>query len=129
MNVHRRDRARLRQSPQVSDPCPPSAAASSSSPPMIVQANEFVANGGLCLFYPISNPTGPVFAPGMDLPSTFLSIAPYTKAVNLPTSSLNLGASLLARVGTVRDDSEGKDSSSDDGGAVEEVDLELRLGW
>ena len=128
MNVHRRDRARLRQTPQVSaDPSSSSAAA--SSPPVIFPSNEFVVSGGLCLFYPISNPAGPGFAPAADSPSTFLSISPYVQAVNFPTSSTNLGASLLAKVGMMRDDGDiGKEGNSDDG-FVEELDLELRLGW
>ncbi|ONK72203.1 uncharacterized protein A4U43_C04F16840 [Asparagus officinalis] len=108
MNVHRRDRARLRQPPQVPEP-----------PPVMIPSGEFVANGGLCLFYPVPNSS-----------STFLSVSAYEQAVNLPTSSMNLGESLLGKVGMVRDASEGRDASSnDDGGIVEELDLELRLGW
>lgn len=129
MNVHRRDRARLRQSPQVSDPSSSSVAATTSPPPMIFPSSEFVANGGV-FFYPIQTSAGSVIVPSVDSStSTFLSISPYAQAIDFPASSSNLGASLLAKVGMVRDDSEGKENSSDDGGVVEELDLELRLGW
>ncbi|KAI3971647.1 hypothetical protein MKW92_049944 [Papaver armeniacum] len=62
MNVHRRDRARLRQSPpptiSPSYPCSvttTSAAAAAST--LIFPTEEFLAaanNGGLCVFYPLS---------------------------------------------------------------------------
>ncbi|KAG1362056.1 zinc finger protein KNUCKLES-like [Cocos nucifera] len=111
MNVHRRDRARLRQySPQRSDPSP----SATPSPAIIFPPPipEFVANSGYCLLYPIPN-TGTVFAPTGDSPSTLLSIAPYS------------GSGLVSPCPpTILDSGVGKD-----GAVVEELDLELRLGW
>ncbi|KAI7989025.1 Zinc finger protein 10 [Camellia lanceoleosa] len=118
MNVHRRDRARLHQTP----PNP-------ASPTLIIPTREFVANGGgLCLLYSLPNPNG-VFTPTkmnacMDSssPSTLLSISPYQSTINssICHSTTNTEPSL-----SIDNDNNRNNNSS----VIEEVlDLELRLG-
>ncbi|KAJ0970820.1 hypothetical protein J5N97_018779 [Dioscorea zingiberensis] len=72
MNVHRRDRAKLHQSPVVSNPSPP---------PLVI------SNAGMSLFYPLPVPsTAAVFAPA---PSTVLSMSPCSTTGTDPVVSLN----------------------------------------
>ncbi|XP_008796324.2 transcriptional regulator SUPERMAN-like [Phoenix dactylifera] len=114
MNVHRRDRARLRQSPQGSDPSPPTT----PSPPITFPppVPEFVASGRCCLLYPIRD-TGTVFAPTSDSPSTLLFITPYP------------GTGLISPCPPTLDGGVNKDGGKDGDAVDEELDLELRLGW
>ncbi|KAG9452135.1 hypothetical protein H6P81_005039 [Aristolochia fimbriata] len=81
MNVHRRDRARLRQSPPGSDASSSSSAAATATVAatgLFPPHQELGPNGGagLCLFYPFPNHTQglPPLAPS---PSSLLSISPY----------------------------------------------------
>ncbi|KAJ0989959.1 hypothetical protein J5N97_008315 [Dioscorea zingiberensis] len=112
MNVHRRDRARLRQSPHASEP----SSSMTLFPPTMFQSPEYVAGGGghgMCFFYPLPvTGGGSVFAPAIEPPSTVLSISPVDG--NWSDSS---GSS-----------DENRDQGNDIGGVVEELDLELRLG-
>ncbi|KAF3631877.1 putative RING-H2 finger protein ATL52-like [Capsicum annuum] len=152
MNVHRRDRARLHQTP-------PQYASNSnyhnhtSSPnansTLLIPTQEFVANGGLCLLYSLPNPSNThVFNPtsrksctlnNNSSPSTLnLSISPYPTnnlmspstpcplsfPINRPNPSINTSSN------TSNDDNNHdygintRDSTIED-----ELDLELRLGW
>ncbi|XP_058085575.1 transcriptional regulator SUPERMAN-like [Magnolia sinica] len=151
MNVHRRDRARLRQSPPVPDP----SSSSSSSSPFIFPTQEFVASGGLCLFYPFPTP-GAVFTPTpangcLESPSTQLSIAPCAPSMtNNATSSSSPSFSYPSKVeskvpinnnsndSTITNNNSDNNSKSknysnnnthnDPVPVIEELDLELRLG-
>ncbi|XP_077234330.1 C2H2 and C2HC zinc fingers superfamily protein [Tasmannia lanceolata] len=127
MNVHRRDRARLRQSPPGSDP-----SSSSTSSPLIFPTQEFVANGGLCLFYPFPTP-GSVFTPNhvhgsLDSPSTLLSISPYSENSLVPsyTPLCHLGKGESKEMND--EDNNGGIENSNKDSVMEELDLELRLG-
>lgn len=83
MNVHRRDRARLLQTPP-----PPCSATSTAA--VIMNSNyhqELVANGGVCLIYSLTNPSA------VSSPSTLnhnvssskvLSVSPFTTNFMLP---------------------------------------------
>ncbi|MCL7041889.1 hypothetical protein MKW94_013309 [Papaver nudicaule] len=60
MNVHRRDRARLRQSPPIvsADTSYPCNSITTSASTLMFPTEEFLAaanNGGLCVFYPLSS--------------------------------------------------------------------------
>ncbi|PIA39906.1 hypothetical protein AQUCO_02600394v1 [Aquilegia coerulea] len=153
MNVHRRDRARLRQSPpaSINDP----SLSSNSSSAILFPTQEFVANGGLCLLYSLPSPNS-VFNPnsmnGCVDPSTLLSISPYqtnnlmascptlnftqttnnvhghgsvcqTDKLDEPTVSVN---------NNIQDDNNhitsNEETNNDKMEVVEELDLELRLG-
>lgn len=60
--------------------------------------------------------TGTVFAPTGDSPSTLLSIAPYP------------GSGFVSHCPPTLDSGVSKDGGKDEA-VVEELDLELRLGW
>lgn len=140
MNVHRRDRARLRQSPPGSA-TNPSSSFTSSSP--IIPTQEFVPNGGYCLIYPLANPSNvytSTEANGcMESPSTLLSISQYPSSnlVSTCPSSINFPVATdiqnsLCHYGkkeptsTISNDKDGDNSTKEL--VVEELDLELRLG-
>ncbi|KAF6151315.1 hypothetical protein GIB67_040588 [Kingdonia uniflora] len=137
MNVHRRDRARLCQSPPktiITDPTLPPT----SSSTLIFPTQEFVANGGICLLYPLPNPNG-VFnstsIPGsMDSPPTLLSISPYSMnnlmssyqpaSFPMEISSEKVEPALMS----IDKESETNKNNNDNKGFEEELDLELCLG-
>lgn len=134
MNVHRRDRAMMRQSPPSDlPPLPPATAAFSS--PTSFPAQELVGNGGLCLLYPLP-PHGahvPLYSP-QSPPSTLLSISPYgngnvrTGYMSAPSLPLSfpLDRSLEDHLSSAP--SNHKMVVQYQEPAVEELDLELRLG-
>ncbi|WCJ34689.1 C2H2 and C2HC zinc fingers superfamily protein [Euphorbia peplus] len=131
MNVHRRDRARLNQTPgNVPNS---SSMASTSSSTFIIPTQEFSTNGGLCLLYQLPNPNA-VFAsssnPNFDnSPSTLLSISqyphnphPHHQIVSPVINSSRFYANCKTEPATCTD------NSSKEIASHEEVDLELRLG-
>lgn len=101
MNVHRRDRAKLHQSPMVvSDPS--SSSASPPLPPLVI------SNGGMCFFYPLpAVPNGAVLAAapptGTPVTCTFIPTTSFSESI--------------------------KSDSSASSTSTQELDLELRLGW
>nr|WNQ14363.1 transcriptional regulator SUPERMAN [Citrus jambhiri] len=130
MNVHRRDRARLHH--HQAQP----HASSSSSTLIIPTTQGFTANSGYCLLYQLPNPNGGVFASTTmtacaidDSPSTLLSISPYppNNLIGLPPSTNFPVASQCYStkdpLGSINDNSNACNES-----AIEELDLELRLG-
>ncbi|KAL5724356.1 Transcriptional regulator [Ranunculus cassubicifolius] len=141
MNVHRRDRAKLRQSP-------PSSTTDAAASTIIFPSQEFVAaNGGLCLIYSLPNNPNSVFSStsiSMESPSTLLSISPY-QTIRPPsnfTSATSMKPSLSqterSEEPVVSDHYNNQDdhlhsnssatSYEDTDNMVEELDLELRLG-
>ncbi|KAK1356554.1 putative transcriptional regulator RABBIT EARS [Heracleum sosnowskyi] len=85
MNVHRRDRARLLQTPP-----PPCSAVTTSMGAVIMNSNyhqELAANGGVCLIYSLPNPNA-VFSPTTVnhsvSTSKILSVSPYPTNFILP---------------------------------------------
>ncbi|XP_010275242.1 PREDICTED: uncharacterized protein LOC104610368 [Nelumbo nucifera] len=147
MNVHRRDRARLRQSPTAGSSDPSSSSNSSST--LIIPTREFVPNGAYCLLYPLPSPTN-AFTPTssvngcMDSPSNLLSVSPYLTnnwvsscppSMNFPVAAdIQVQASVCrsGRFGPpfyMRNEKEDDNNRNYDKELVaEEVDLELRLG-
>ncbi|RRT66594.1 hypothetical protein BHE74_00048688 [Ensete ventricosum] len=106
MNVHRRERARLRQSYTSWT----SAHASAVFPPPPPPPPEFAAvGGGVFLVYSIGASTGEVFVPSMGSSSALVSSSPYH------------GNGSAASCGTSKE-------GGNEGLVVEELDLELRLG-
>ncbi|OVA01272.1 zinc finger protein [Macleaya cordata] len=151
MNVHRRDRARLRQSPPISaDP----SSSSTSSSTLIFPTQEFLAaNGGLCLFYPLStSPASSVFTSTsingcMELsPSTLLPMSNYAtnnliSSSSYPPVSFSGVTSTIepsaaaASINSEKDDEKNNNNiqlqyfnNKNNMQFVEELDLELRLG-
>ncbi|KAK6947431.1 hypothetical protein RJ641_000904 [Dillenia turbinata] len=150
MNVHRRDRARLYQA------LPSSATTNSTnnSSTLLIPTDEFVANGGICVLYPMPNPNGvftstnstPINANGcIENPSTLLSISPYPPPNNHhlisptlpqpPLVSFPVSQQMGSQYSTYRHSGhEAAEPSSNDNkngkkeAAIEELDLELRLG-
>ncbi|KAF6134117.1 hypothetical protein GIB67_013514 [Kingdonia uniflora] len=137
MNVHRRDRARLRQSPPKTIITDLTLSPTSSST-LIFPTQEFVANGGICLLYPLPNPNG-VFnstsiPSSMDSPPTLLSISPYSMnnlissyqptSFPMEISSEKIEPALMF----IDKESETNKNNDDNTGFEEELDLELRLG-
>ncbi|KAF8379093.1 hypothetical protein HHK36_028522 [Tetracentron sinense] len=133
MNVHRRDRARLRQSPSGSaDPSPSSA----SSSTLLIPTQETVATGGLCLLYPLPHPSNVYTSMAvngcMESPSTLLSISPYptNNLISPCPQSINFPMPSLCHSGKVESSVSIHDENYQDNKepGVEELDLELRLG-
>ncbi|XP_027084413.1 zinc finger protein 10-like [Coffea eugenioides] len=144
MNVHRRDRARLHQAPPgMNNPTSPSTASST----LIIPAQEFITNGGLCLVYSLANPNGTVLTPTpmnscMESPSALLSVSsfptntlispcPYT----YPATPHSMNSSISQSSNTERSASNSNENNILDNigqnrkdSAIEELDLELRLG-
>ncbi|KAM7525415.1 hypothetical protein LguiA_015317 [Lonicera macranthoides] len=136
MNVHRRDRARLHQAPGSTSSVSPSTST------LLIPTQEIVSNGGLCLLYSIPNPNG-IFCPTttngcMQTPTTLLSTSPFSSTNYNLTSSTH--PSIDFPVAPHKHNSSGSHSnnttepspcSSNDNNhesAIEELDLELRLG-
>ncbi|KAJ0051582.1 hypothetical protein Pint_03419 [Pistacia integerrima] len=124
MNVHRRDRARLHQTQPAS---------STSSSTLIIPTQEFATNGGLCLLYQLPNPSG-VFTPttmtacAIDSPSPLLSISPYPSNNLIAAPSINFPSSKDPS-GSIDNSNNVKENSNNyNDSAIEELDLELRLG-
>lgn len=152
MNVHRRDRARLRQSPPVPMADPSSSPPSSST--LLIPTQELVANGGYCLLYPLLSPSNGFTSTSvngcMESPSTLLSISPYQKtnfvssspsfinfpvATSIQTSMCHSGKiEPSLSVDDDGDDAHNNSSSNNNNNncskdlVMEELDLELRLG-
>ncbi|XVF52369.1 hypothetical protein PTKIN_Ptkin05aG0013100 [Pterospermum kingtungense] len=161
MNVHRRDRARLHQTTlpgntsALINPASSSTTPTTSSSTLLIPAQEFASNGGLCLLYQLPNPNGVFASPSInacstDSPSTLLSISPYPSnnlmaattpslnfpvtppGLNNPSSSPPLCYSTRAEPST----RSSADNNLNDGNynisrketPIEELDLELRLG-
>ncbi|KAK9266914.1 hypothetical protein L1049_027173 [Liquidambar formosana] len=147
MNVHRRDRARLHQTqPNSNNP----SSSSTSSSTLLIPTQEFVAaNGGLCLLYQIPNNPNGVFTHTtmntcIDSPSTLLSISPYPPnnlmspcpppSINYPVTPSGIHSSLCHSskaepvVSMDNDTNDDNDNINKDPAAIEELDLELRLG-
>ncbi|KAM3375444.1 transcriptional regulator SUPERMAN-like [Capsicum galapagoense] len=144
MNVHRRDRVRLNQ--------PPSFASNSSltfpnnvNSNFLVQNQEFIPNGGLCLVYsmPNYNPNA-IFNPttiksSVD-PSNLLSnISPFLTnnlmSPCIPPSSNfqpnNINSSSFNTSEPSASNSNSNDNNHDKRDSIigDDIDLELRLGW
>jgi hypothetical protein len=133
MIVHRRDRARLhhRQPPNSSSSAVQASASSSSA--LIISSEEFTGINGLCLLYPIQNPNEPtsVFAP---------SAPPYALQQPVNYQVMPRGYDQTTTQSTNYNYSQNEDSFDsnnnvnneckdiDDHSAIEELDLELRLG-
>ncbi|XP_031259759.1 transcriptional regulator SUPERMAN [Pistacia vera] len=144
MNVHRRDRARLHQT-QPGSINIPSSSSSTSSSTLIIPTQEFATNGGLCLLYQLPNPSG-VFTPttmtacAIDSPSPLLSISPYPSnnliaapSINFPVTPQGLNSSQCHSSkdpsGSIDNSNNVKENSNNyNDSAIEELDLELRLG-
>lgn len=119
MNVHRRDRARLHETPAQLHPSPP---------PILIQTagREFAANG-LCLVYPfLPNPSSIIFPnpSPLDYSSHFVTNKPTETALNSGVSSPSASNSNDNNKNSNR----GLDENTKDSGGEEELDLELRLG-
>ncbi|CAK9152719.1 unnamed protein product [Ilex paraguariensis] len=141
MNVHRRDRARLHQTPPGSTTSP-----SAASSTLLIPNQKTLTNGGICFLYSLPNPNGlftPTIMTGlMDPPSTALSISPHTSknlslpcppCIDLPATRHSINSSLCHSSKTEPSTSFTNDSKHDNGNtqmdlAIEELDLELRLG-
>ncbi|GMJ06041.1 ZINC FINGER PROTEIN 1, EMBRYO DEFECTIVE 3022 [Hibiscus trionum] len=126
MNVHRRDRDRLRRMQPATAALmnnPTSSITSTTTSTLLFPTRQFSGNGGLC---------PPTSACSIDSPSTLLSISPYP-SVNLmaaATSAAPLinfpvtfpGLSNSSRASTMSADDNLNETS------IEELDLELRVG-
>lgn len=121
MNVHRRDRARLRCLPFQARIDPYSSS-------LIFPAHEFVARSGLCLLYSFPSTPRTMFTPMSIMPpngfsdspsSAVLSVSPYAPSSCSPSAGLVAAGVLDSAVAIDR-----KSDGNDD----EELDLELRLG-
>ncbi|GAV69097.1 zf-C2H2_6 domain-containing protein [Cephalotus follicularis] len=144
MNVHRRDRAQLHQTQPPRSINTAASSASISSSTLIIPTQEFATNGGrLCLLYQLPNPSG-VFTPtlnacAVDSPSTLLSISPYphNNLIGQPSLELQVAAqglnsshcffSKTEQPSTSPNNSNNVNNNCKDF-AIEELDLELRLG-
>ncbi|XP_059639169.1 transcriptional regulator SUPERMAN-like [Cornus florida] len=143
MNVHRRDRARLPQTPPGSTNHPTSSSSTTTSSTLIFPTQEFVANGGgLCLLYSLPNPNGVC----IESPSTLLSISPYhpnglmppcpPPSINFPVAAPpTINSSLYHTSSTQPTVSvenvtyyQNNNSIKKESAAIEDLDLELRLG-
>ncbi|XP_059639160.1 transcriptional regulator SUPERMAN-like [Cornus florida] len=144
MNVHRRDRARLHQTPPGSTNHPTSSSSTTTtSSTLIAPTQEFVANGGgLCLLDSLPNPNGAC----IESPSTLLSISPYPPnglmppcpppSINYPVAPPpTINSSLYHTSSTEPTVSvenvtyyQNNNGIKKESAAIEDLDLELRLG-
>ncbi|CAN6486328.1 unnamed protein product [Victoria cruziana] len=142
MNVHRRDRARLRQLSPASSP----AAATEPAPTSLLFSQpEFAAHatsgpGGLCMMYsfPGAPPPPAYFGPGMaacgDSLSTLLPVSHYPpgnlppSSVQFPPPSLSFPSSQIGFSNLASIMADGTPKSGSSAFNIEELDLELRLG-
>lgn len=107
MNVHRRDRARMQLL--------------HSQPPSLAPAPPGIAGGGHFFTYAVPDPACPT---SMASSSSF----PRVSTINFAARGCTYEDScLLEKVGSLRTSSES--STEDEESVVEELDLELRLGW
>uniref|UniRef100_F6HT98 C2H2-type domain-containing protein n=1 Tax=Vitis vinifera TaxID=29760 RepID=F6HT98_VITVI len=115
MNVHRRDRARLHQTHPGSNN-PTSSSSTNSSSTLIIPTQEFITNGGLCLLYQLPPNPNALFTP------TSINSSPPQGIALCPSSKPEPSA-----VSNGDDDNENTSNNYNDS-AMEELDLELRLG-
>lgn len=125
MNVHRRDRARLHETPTLPQLHP-------SPPPILIQTagREFAANG-LCLVYPfLPNPSSIIFPnpSPLDYSSHFVTNKSAETALNSAVSSTNTEPSASISNDNNKNSNRGLHENTKDSGGEEELDLELRLG-
>ncbi|CAK9173392.1 unnamed protein product [Ilex paraguariensis] len=143
MNVHRRDRARLHQTPPGLNK--PTTSPSTASSSVLNPDQKIVTNGGLCVLYSLPNHNG-VFIPTMmttcmDSPSNLISLSSHSRTklmlasspVNLPVTPQSFSSSLCHSSNTEPSPSVTNDNQQDNNNrekdfAIEELDLELRLG-
>lgn len=135
MNVHRRDRARLHQSQPNSKN--PYISSSNSSSTLLIPTQELVGNGGLCLLYSLPSPNA-LFSPlktFTDNPSNLLSIAPHPTTANLMNFPVAAPPHNIQSSPSNSSNTEASMSTNNHNNrfiltnsAVEEIDLELRLG-
>ncbi|KAJ8632084.1 hypothetical protein MRB53_025420 [Persea americana] len=120
MNVHRRDRARLKGSPS-------GVRIDESLPSLLFPASEFVEGSSLCLLYSFPTP-GSVFTPIPVTPkdgsfrfpsSAVLSLSPYALSPCSPSTGFAV-ASVVETTAPI----DCKNITNNE----EELDLELRLG-
>ncbi|XP_043694382.1 transcriptional regulator SUPERMAN [Telopea speciosissima] len=150
MNVHRRDRARLRQLPTMlpntaaaatttttatAAAADPSSSCTSCST-FLIPSPEFPNNCGYCLFYPLPNPTN-VFTSTIESPSSSLTISPYHLRTSLisscPSSSIKFPVAAGIHTSPCHPQMNSSSNNNNNNGSkkdleVEELDLELRLG-
>ncbi|EEF42428.1 transcriptional regulator SUPERMAN [Ricinus communis] len=132
MNVHRRDRARLHQTPPGSINPNSSSTNSTSASTFIIPAREFSTNGGLCLLYQLPNPNGIFTTTAMNAcaidhsPSTLLSISPYPHNYPVASPVVNSSHFYSSKAQPVASTDNSSNNCKDLGN--EELDLELRLG-
>ncbi|XP_020693674.1 transcriptional regulator SUPERMAN-like [Dendrobium catenatum] len=108
MNVHRRDRAQMQLH-------------HNQRPPSLVPAPPVMKGGGFLFSYPMPSQPRPA---SMGSSSAF----PRVSTINFAAQSCTYEDScLLEKVGSLRTSSES--SKEDEELVVEELDLELRLGW
>ncbi|KAI3707662.1 hypothetical protein L6452_26290 [Arctium lappa] len=137
MNVHRRDRARLHQSQPANSKNPyisssNSSSCCSSSSTLLIPTQELVGNGGVCLLYSFPSPNA-LFSPLKTFthnPSSLLSIAPQPTTANLMNFPHNIHSSPSNSSNTEASTSTNNHNNRVilTNSAVEEIDLELRLG-
>ncbi|KAK7307716.1 hypothetical protein VNO77_41029 [Canavalia gladiata] len=139
MNVHRRDRARLHQTPPNSS--------NHTTPPFInIPPQELVANAGLCLLYQLpTSPNAPFHTPlattlnaNGDSPSTLLSISssysPNNFVMQTCSPSFNFPPAPATGINSTLSSYSSKleveqpATSSIDNAHLQDLDLELRLG-
>lgn len=128
MNVHRRDRVRLNQTPSHASNSSPTNFPNANST-LLIQNQEFIQNGGgLCYLYSIPNYFNPNPTTMKSSPSNLLSnISPFlpnhlmSQPHNISSSSINTSEP-SASTSTSNDNNRDKRDSDD-------IDLELRLGW
>lgn len=140
MNVHRQDRARLHQQPLV---IPSSSSNDFSKSPhsstILVPTQEFLPNG-LCLFYSLSNPNG-VFTQNSPSTADLVSVSPnYPLPIDMSGRAVHsVNSSLLCHEysnkiepsASICNDNTNQGNNineRDKDSAIEELDLELRLG-
>ena len=136
MNVHRRDRARLHQTPPLPTGCTTAVIMNPA------HHQELVANGGVCLFYTLPNPNAVESSKlhSVNLPYASNNFVPPNcpppLSINLSrahsvNSSLGHSSNTEHSASTINDNCNEDyliTSKKDSGEFQKEIDLELRLG-
>ncbi|CAA2984981.1 probable transcriptional regulator RABBIT EARS [Olea europaea var. sylvestris] len=136
MNVHRRDRARLHQQLLMFPSSSSNDFPKSPDSTILVPNQEFLPNG-LCLSYSIPKLNG-VFAQNLPSTTNILSVSPnHPLPTDMPGEAAHSVNPLLLcheyssktqPSSFISNDNNNQGNESDRDSAIEEIDLELRLG-
>ncbi|XP_055831700.1 zinc finger protein 10-like [Solanum dulcamara] len=135
MNVHRRDRVRLNQTPPHDASNSSTTNFPNANSTLLIQNQEFIQNVGLCFLYSMPNYYHPnsttIKSSTVNLSNLLSNSSPFlpnnlmSQPYSIRSSSFNTSTEPSASNSTSNDNNRDKRDSV----IEEDIDLELRLGW